>query len=97
MMKKSMFRKDKLYPEKLSKEELKELRNQLPKKEKNIDDIYNLIKILKANPKKILLSTNLYDLLLMSNWNCMVSDELKNYVEKGGKVEMYTIRKEEKQ
>ena len=35
-MKKNDFRKDKLYPQKISKDELKELRNQLPKKEKNI-------------------------------------------------------------
>ena len=44
-MKKNDFRKDKLYPKKISKDELKELRNQLPKRE-------NSKKYLKNTNKK---------------------------------------------
>lgn len=51
---------------------------------KNIDDIHNLIKTLNGNPKKILLSSDLYDWLLCSNWDCILSEKLKSYIAKDG-------------
>ena len=52
-----------------------------------ITNIHDLIKILKVNPPKIILVSNLYDWLLKSNCNCMLSDRLKEYVREGGIVE----------
>lgn len=56
-----------------------------------INDIHSLIKELSTSPKKILLSNNLYDWLLRSNWDCVLSDELKLYIENGGIVERIEI------
>lgn len=56
-----------------------------------INDIHSLIKELSNNPKKIRLSNNLYDWLLRSNWDCVLSDELKLYIENGGIVQRIEI------
>lgn len=52
-----------------------------------IYNIHDLIEILKTNPKKILLCESLFDWLLCSNWNCVLSDKLKFYIKNGGTVE----------
>ncbi len=52
-----------------------------------ITNIHDLIEILKVNPPKIILVSNLYDWFLKSNWDCMLSDRLKEYVREGGIVE----------
>ncbi len=49
--------------------------------------VHDLIEILKVSPPKIILISNLYDWLLKSNWDCMLSDSLKEYIKKGGIVE----------
>lgn len=56
-------------------------------KGKIINSVCALMEILKTKPKKILLSSNLYDWLLCSNWDCILSDELKFYIQNGGIVE----------
>ena len=52
-----------------------------------ITDVYNLIEALKLKPSKIILVSNLYDWLLKSNWDCILSEELKKYILNGGIVE----------
>lgn len=52
-----------------------------------ITDVHNLIEALKLKPSKIILVSNLYDWLLKSNWNCILSEELKKYILNGGIVE----------
>lgn len=46
---------------------------------KTISDIHSLITYMKTNEKRIYLSSDLYDWLLHSNWNCILSDNLKEY------------------
>lgn len=57
-----------------------------------ITDIHGLIKALNNKPKKILLSSSLYDWMLRSNWDCVLSEELKKYIENGGIVERVEIK-----
>lgn len=52
-----------------------------------IDNIHDLINSLNDNYKKIFLYSDLYDWLLCSNWNCILSDKLKYYLAHGGIVE----------
>lgn len=52
-----------------------------------ITNIHDLIKVLNVNPHKIVLVSNLYDWLLKSNWDCILSDNLKEYIKNGGIVE----------
>lgn len=61
-----------------------------------ITNISDLIKVLKTNPSKIMLVSNLYDWLLRSNWDCVLSDELKIYIANGGIVERIGENKDEK-
>lgn len=51
-----------------------------------IRTIHDLIKELKKNPPKIVLCKGLYEWLLQSNWDCLLSDELKSYINNGGNV-----------
>jgi len=46
---------------------------------KVITSVCSLIKTIEAN-KKIYLSSDLYDWLLCSKWNCVLSDKLKEYM-----------------
>nr|DAQ91341.1 MAG TPA: hypothetical protein [Caudoviricetes sp.] len=52
-----------------------------------ITDVHNLIEALKLKPSKIILVSNLYDWILKSNWDCILSEELKKYIRNGGIVE----------
>lgn len=52
-----------------------------------ITNISDLIKVLETSPNKIILVSNLYDWLLKSSWNCVLSDKLKDYIKNGGIVE----------
>lgn len=49
--------------------------------------IHDLIEVLKINPPKIILASNLHDWLLKSDWDCVLSDRLKKYIRQGGTVE----------
>lgn len=60
---------------------------------KTITVISDLIKEIKKNPPKIVLCKSLYDWLLRSNWDCVLSDELKNYIKNGGNVIRYDEEK----
>ena len=60
-----------------------------------ITDIHNLIEVLKLKPSKIILVSNLYDWLLKSNWDCILSEELKKYIKNGGIVERGCLKNEE--
>ena len=51
---------------------------------KIINNIHDLINSLNGNHKSILLSSDLYDWLLCSNWNCVLSDKIKHYIATGG-------------
>lgn len=51
-----------------------------------IRTVYDLCQTLKSSPVKIELDSALYDWLLNSNWDCLLSDKLKNYINNGGKV-----------
>ena len=44
-----------------------------------ITNVYDLIKSLNDNLDPIYLSYQLYDWLLLSNWNCVLGDNLKSY------------------
>lgn len=44
-----------------------------------IDNVHDLIIALEEKRKKIILSPTIYDWLLKSNWNCVLSDNLKEY------------------
>ena len=61
-----------------------------------ITNISDLIKVLRTNPSKIMLVSNLYDWFLRSNWDCVLSDELKIYMANGGIVERIEENKDEK-
>lgn len=52
-----------------------------------ITNIYDLSKALKERPIKIILISNLYDWLLKSDWDCVLGEKLKKYIENGGIVE----------
>lgn len=52
-----------------------------------ITNISDLIKVLETSPNKIILVSSLYDWLLKSSWNCVLSDKLKDYIKNGGIVE----------
>lgn len=54
---------------------------------KIVSSVHDLIIELKNNPEKIYLSNNLYDWLVLSNWDYLLSDRLKEYMQKGGIVE----------
>ena len=60
-----------------------------------ITDIHNLIESLKLKPSKIILVSNLYDWLLKSNWDCILSEKLKKYIKNGGIVERGCLKNEE--
>lgn len=60
-----------------------------------ITDIHNLIEVLKLKPSKIILVSNLYDWFLKSNWDCILSEELKKYIKNGGIVERGELKNEE--
>lgn len=49
-----------------------------------IRSVHDLIKELKKNPPKLILCKVLYEWLLQSDWHCLLSDELKNYINNGG-------------
>lgn len=52
-----------------------------------ITNISDLIKVLETSPNKIILVSSLYDWLLKSSWDCVLSDKLKDYIKSGGIVE----------
>lgn len=52
-----------------------------------ITNIHDLSRILKERPIKIILVSNLYDWLLKSDWDCILSEKLKVYIKNGGIVE----------
>lgn len=52
-----------------------------------ITNLCDLCKTLNLNPSKIILASDIYDWLLKSNWNCIMSNRLKDYIGKGGIVE----------
>lgn len=52
-----------------------------------ITNIYDLSRILKERPIKIILVSNLYDWLLKSDWDCILGEKLKEYIKNGGIVE----------
>lgn len=56
-------------------------------------DVKSLVDSLKINPKIIKLDQSLYDWLILSNWDCILKEELQNYIANGGIVEKI-IRKE---
>ncbi len=58
-----------------------------------ITNIHDLIKALKVNSPKIILVSNLYDWLLKSNWDSILSDNLKKYIKNGGIVERIEVSK----
>lgn len=59
-----------------------------------ITDVHNLIEALKLKPSKIILVSNLYDWFLKSNWDCILSKELKKYIKNGGIVERGELKNE---
>lgn len=54
-----------------------------------VRDVHGLIKKLKSKPKEIILCKSLYEWFLKSNWDCLLSDELKQYIKNGGSVIKY--------
>lgn len=47
---------------------------------KIINNVHDLMVSINRNTKKIYLDYTLYDWLLLSNWECILSGELKEYV-----------------
>ena len=50
----------------------------------NCYNVKVLLDALKIKPKEIRLEQNLYDWLVLSDWDCILKEELKNYISNGG-------------
>lgn len=50
----------------------------------NCYSVKQLIEALKIKPKIIKLDQTLYDWLILSDWDCILKEELKEYVSNGG-------------
>lgn len=48
-------------------------------KQSEINDIHTLIIAIKKEENPILLSYDMYNWLFNSNWNCVLSDKIKEY------------------
>lgn len=46
---------------------------------KIINDIHSLIIAMKSENDPIFLSHDMYDWLFFSNWNCVLSDKIRDY------------------
>lgn len=66
--------------------EIRKLRNM---NRKVITYVSDLIREIKKQPKEIILCESLYKWLIESDWECLLSDDLKQYIKRGGRVIKY--------
>ncbi len=59
----------------------------------NCYNVKQIIDALKIKPKEIRLDQNLYNWLILSDWDWILKEELKNYISNGGVVKKI-VRKE---
>ncbi len=62
----------------------------------NCYNVKALLDALKIKPKEIRLEQSLYDWLVLSDWDCILKEELKNYISNGGIVKKIVRKENEK-